>query len=104
MVLIFSANSNNSQQVLREVDVAVKENTIIVPFRIEAAEMSKAMSFYISAALAGCDERPAGDAHRDAGGYGAKTAPAVCARRDDDECAQAHKNSPAVGALEHRRL
>ncbi len=34
MIIIFSSASNNSQQVLREVERAVHKNLIIVPFRI----------------------------------------------------------------------
>ncbi len=50
MVLIYSASANASPQVIREVDRAVMRNVIILPFRIEAAEMSKEMQYYISAA------------------------------------------------------
>jgi TIR domain len=50
MVLIYSASANASPQVIREVDRAVTRNVIILPFRIEAAEMSKEMQYYISAA------------------------------------------------------
>lgn len=50
MVLIYSSNSNNSPQVLREVDRAVSRSVIIVPFRIENTPLSKEMEYYISAA------------------------------------------------------
>jgi hypothetical protein len=49
MVLIFSGTSNVSPQVLREVERAVNKGLHIIPFRIEAASLSKAMEFYISA-------------------------------------------------------
>jgi len=48
MVLIFSANSNNSQQVSREVERAVNRNMPIVPFRIENVMPSKGMEYFIS--------------------------------------------------------
>lgn len=47
MLLVFSAHSNNSQQVLREVQSAVSEGVTIVPFRIEDAPLSKAMKYFI---------------------------------------------------------
>jgi hypothetical protein len=50
MVLVYSANSNGSPQVIREVDRAVHHGITVVPFRIQAAEMSKEMEYYISAA------------------------------------------------------
>lgn len=50
MVLVYSASANASPQVIREVDCAVTRNVIIIPFRIEAAEMSKEMQYYIAAA------------------------------------------------------
>jgi formylglycine-generating enzyme required for sulfatase activity len=48
MVLVFSSNSNGSQQVLREVDCAVNEGIVIVPFRIEEVHPSDDMKFYLS--------------------------------------------------------
>jgi hypothetical protein len=48
MVLVFSANSNSSQQVVREVERAVNRNLPIVPFRIENLMPSKAMEYFIS--------------------------------------------------------
>ncbi len=48
MVLILSANSNGSRQVLREVERAVATNTIIVPFRIEEIDPSGAMAYYLA--------------------------------------------------------
>jgi len=50
MVLVFSAHSNASPQVAREVERAVSKGLEIVPFRIEAAPLSKAMEYFISAA------------------------------------------------------
>ncbi len=48
MVLVFSANSNRSPQVLREVERAVSKGLPILPLRIEDAPMSRAMEYYIS--------------------------------------------------------
>lgn len=48
MVLVFSANSNTSQQVLREVERAVHHQMPIVPFRIENLMPSRAMEYFIS--------------------------------------------------------
>ena len=48
MVLILSANSNGSPQVLREVERAVASTTIIVPFRIEEIDPSGAMAYYLA--------------------------------------------------------
>jgi hypothetical protein len=47
MVLIFSANSNASPQVTREVTKAVAKGIIIIPFRIEDAPMSESMEYLI---------------------------------------------------------
>jgi len=48
MVLVFSASSNRSPQVLREVERAVSKGLPILPLRIEDAPMSQAMEYYIS--------------------------------------------------------
>ncbi len=47
MVLIFSSASNNSQQVLREVERAVNKNVVIVPFRIEPVVPTKSMEYFL---------------------------------------------------------
>jgi hypothetical protein len=47
MVLVFSSNSNGSQQVLREVDCAVNDGVVVVPFRIEEVRPSDDMKFYL---------------------------------------------------------
>jgi WD40 repeat protein len=49
MVLIYSGNSNVSPQVQREVERAVNKGLHIIPFRTEAAPLSKAMEYFISA-------------------------------------------------------
>lgn len=48
LVLVFSSNSNSSQQVLREVERAVHRGMPIVPFRLEDIPASKAMEYFIS--------------------------------------------------------
>jgi hypothetical protein len=48
MILVFSANSNRSPQVLREVERAVSKGLPILPFRIEDAPMSQEMEYYIA--------------------------------------------------------
>jgi len=47
MVLVFSSASNNSQQVLREVERAVHKNLIIVPFRIENVLPTRSMEYFL---------------------------------------------------------
>jgi formylglycine-generating enzyme required for sulfatase activity len=47
MVLVFSGNSNQSQQVMREVERAVKQEIPIVPFRIEEVEPSANLDYFI---------------------------------------------------------
>ncbi|MBN1539347.1 MAG: TIR domain-containing protein [Candidatus Thermoplasmatota archaeon] len=48
MVLIFSSNSNYSQQVLREVERAVSKGIVIVPLRIEEVLPSDEFEYFIS--------------------------------------------------------
>jgi hypothetical protein len=48
MVLIFSAHSNNSEQVLREVQLAVKARLHIVQFRIENVRMNDDLEYFLS--------------------------------------------------------
>ncbi len=47
-VLVFSRDSNISQQVLNEVTNAVRNNSVIIPFRIDSSEMNDDMSYYLS--------------------------------------------------------
>ncbi len=47
-VLVYSDASNASQHVLREVERAVNQNKIIIPFRIEEAEMQSDLAYFIS--------------------------------------------------------
>lgn len=48
MVLVFSSNSNNSQQVRREVERAVSKGLMLIPFRIEDVRLSKSMEYFLS--------------------------------------------------------
>lgn len=47
-ILIFSGHSNDSPQVLREVERAVNKRIPLIPFRIEDLLPSKALEYYIS--------------------------------------------------------
>lgn len=47
-VLIFSSDSNTSPQVMREVEIAVKNGIPIIPLRIEDVPPSGAMEYYLS--------------------------------------------------------
>ncbi len=49
MVLVFSANSNESPQVRREVERAVHKELLILPFRIEDVLPSKSLEYFLSA-------------------------------------------------------
>ena len=48
MVVIFSANSDKSQQVLNEVERATAKRLVIMPFRIEDVLPSKSMEYFLS--------------------------------------------------------
>lgn len=48
-LLVFSANANLSQQVYREVELAVKNKLVIVPVRIEDTSPTRGMEYYLSA-------------------------------------------------------
>jgi hypothetical protein len=48
MVLIFSAHSNNSEQVLREVQLAVKARLHIIQFRIEDVHLNDDLEYFLS--------------------------------------------------------
>ncbi len=48
MVLIFSANANESPQIRREVERAVAKNVRVVPFRIEDVPPSKSLEYFVS--------------------------------------------------------
>src|SRR5271170_1839844 len=49
MILVFSASSNLSPQVRREVERAVHKQLSILPFRIENVLPSKSLEFFLSA-------------------------------------------------------
>jgi hypothetical protein len=48
MVLVFSANSNESPQVRREVERAVHKRLMVVPFRIDDVMPSKSLEYFLS--------------------------------------------------------
>jgi hypothetical protein len=48
MIVILSANSNQSRQVVREVERAVANGVIIIPFRIEKIDPTGAMAYFLS--------------------------------------------------------
>lgn len=48
LVLVFSANANASDQVLREVERAVAKKVPVVPLRIDRAGMSKAFEYFLA--------------------------------------------------------
>jgi hypothetical protein len=48
MILIFSASSNDSPQVRREVERAVHKNVNILPFRIDRVAPSKSLEYFLS--------------------------------------------------------
>jgi len=47
-ILIYSANTNKSVQVIKEVDRAVHHGLAIIPFRLEDIPMSKQLEYYVS--------------------------------------------------------
>jgi len=49
MLLVFSASSNQSPQVRREVERAVHKGVTVLPFRIENVVPSKSLEFFLSA-------------------------------------------------------
>lgn len=48
MVVIFSAKSNASKQVMREVERAVQHDVVVVPFRIEDVQPTRDMEYFLS--------------------------------------------------------
>lgn len=48
LVLVLSSHANHSQHVLREVERAVMKRVVVIPVRIEAAEMSKSLEYFLS--------------------------------------------------------
>jgi len=48
MILVFSASSNDSPQVRREVERAVHKNVCILPFRIQSVVPSKSLEYFLS--------------------------------------------------------
>ena len=48
MILVFSANSNASPQIKREIERAVNKGVTVVPFRIDDVLPSKTLEYFIS--------------------------------------------------------
>ena len=48
VVLVFSAASNTSPQVLREIERAVHNGTAIIPFRIEDVPFNDSLEYFVS--------------------------------------------------------
>jgi hypothetical protein len=48
MVVILSGNSNQSRQVVREVERAVARDVIVIPFRVENVDPTGAMAYFLS--------------------------------------------------------
>jgi hypothetical protein len=48
MVLIFSSNSNESRQIRREVERAINKNVTIVPVRLEPAEPTRSLAYFMA--------------------------------------------------------
>lgn len=48
-VLIFSSNANKSNQVIREVEMAINHGIVLIPLRIEDVMPTGSMSYYLSA-------------------------------------------------------
>ena len=48
MLLIFSANSNSSKQVLREIELAINNDLLVIPVRIEDIMPTGSMKYYLS--------------------------------------------------------
>lgn len=48
MVVVFSAQSNSSKQVMREVERAVQHDIVVVPFRIEDVQPTRDMEYFLS--------------------------------------------------------
>ncbi len=48
MVLVFSASSNRSPQVVREIERAANLNLVIIPFRVEDVAYSKSLEYFLS--------------------------------------------------------
>jgi hypothetical protein len=48
MIVILSGNSNQSRQVIREVERAVANDVVIIPFRIEKIDPTGAMAYFLS--------------------------------------------------------
>ena len=48
LVLVYTSNSNNSQQVLREIERAVSKNITIIPLRLDITPLSTDLEYFLS--------------------------------------------------------
>ena len=48
MVVVLSQSSNESAQVMREVERAVHNGVVIIPFRVDDVSLSKSLEFFLS--------------------------------------------------------
>ena len=48
LVVIFSSHSNTSFNVTRELELAIKHNVVVIPFRVENINPSNEMEYYLS--------------------------------------------------------
>jgi hypothetical protein len=94
MVLIFSSSSDQSQQVLREVERAVSKGMTILPLRIEDIAPCAAMEYYISSRHWLDAFIPPLDHHLD---HLTQTVQALLARPPADTPAHAGEKMPAPG-------
>jgi len=49
MILVFSSHANASPQIRREVERAVHDETVLIPFRIEDVALEKSLEFFLGA-------------------------------------------------------
>ncbi len=97
MVLIFSSSSDQSQQVLREVERAVSKGMTILPLRIEDIAPCAAMEFYISSRHWLDAFMPPLDHHLD---HLTQTVQALLERPPADTAAPVEERTPAPGPVD----
>jgi hypothetical protein len=94
MVVIFSAKSNDSKQVMREVERAVQNDVVVVPFRIEDVKPTKDMEYFLSSTHWLDAMSPEMDAHLQ---ELTKTVSNILEREPDEKSvAKASKNAAAA--------
>jgi hypothetical protein len=101
MVLVFTANANNSNEIKKELALASQNNSVVIPVRIEDVTPNEAFAYefatrqwidlfddwensiarLVELIAAGIDDQPAGDRAKAGPGFAAATAPASFTRR-----------------------